>query len=405
MIQLERMAEKIHSVDPVSPDFDPLAPETLTSPHDLYKDMRQRCPVAHSDRWNGFWTLTKYEDVASVLADSKTFITSVQNVVPKVAYTGRRPPLHLDPPDHTPYRNALNPLFRPTLMTEWEPRVRKYARELLAPLIARGHGDICEEFSYRLPIFVLAEFFNVPVNEANQIREVGAKFNRALQNADDETVKQQSLMLYDFARSIVARRKAEPMDPMRDPTSALLATRVNGEPLPDEMIVGTIRQLLVVGIIAPTVVIGSIVVHLAEHIDLQNQLRANPKLIPAALEELLRLYSPYRGFARTATRDVEIRGRKINKGEPIALLFTSANRDEEVFPNADQFDIDRPNKHMAFGRGPHQCAGAPLARVELRIALEEILAQTKGFTVAGPIQMTRWPEFGPISVPIKISAA
>jgi cytochrome P450 len=399
------MAEKIHSVDPVSPDFDPLAPETLTSPHDLYKDMRQRCPVAHSDRWNGFWTLTKYEDVASVLADSKTFITSVQNVVPKVAYTGRRPPLHLDPPDHTPYRNALNPLFRPTLMTEWEPRVRKYARELLAPLIARGHGDICEEFSYRLPIFVLAEFFNVPVNEANQIREVGAKFNRALQNADDETVKQQSLMLYDFARSIVARRKAEPMDPMRDPTSALLATRVNGEPLPDEMIVGTIRQLLVVGIIAPTVVIGSIVVHLAEHIDLQNQLRANPKLIPAALEELLRLYSPYRGFARTATRDVEIRGRKINKGEPIALLFTSANRDEEVFPNADQFDIDRPNKHMAFGRGPHQCAGAPLARVELRIALEEILAQTKGFTVAGPIQMTRWPEFGPISVPIKISAA
>jgi cytochrome P450 len=399
------MAEKIHSVDPVSPDFDPLAPETLTSPHDLYKDMRQRCPVAHSDRWNGFWTLTKYEDVASVLADSKTFITSVQNVVPKVAYTGRRPPLHLDPPDHTPYRNALNPLFRPALMTEWEPRVRKYARELLAPLIARGHGDICEEFSYRLPIFVLAEFFNVPVNEANQIREVGAKFNRALQNADDETVKQQSLMLYDFARSIVARRKAEPMDPMRDPTSALLATRVNGEPLPDEMIVGTIRQLLVVGIIAPTVVIGSIVVHLAEHIDLQNQLRANPKLIPAALEELLRLYSPYRGFARTATRDVEIRGRKINKGEPIALLFTSANRDEEVFPNADQFDIDRPNKHMAFGRGPHQCAGAPLARVELRIALEEILAQTKGFTVAGPIQMTRWPEFGPISVPIKISAA
>jgi cytochrome P450 len=195
------------------------------------------------------------------------------------------------------------------------------------------------------------------------------------------------------------------MDPMRDPTSALLATRVNGEPLPDEMIVGTIRQLLVVGIIAPTVVIGSIVVHLAEHIDLQNQLRANPKLIPAALEELLRLYSPYRGFARTATRDVEIRGRKINKGEPIALLFTSANRDEEVFPNADQFDIDRPNKHMAFGRGPHQCAGAPLARVELRIALEEILAQTKGFAVAGPIQMTRWPEFGPISVPIKISAA
>jgi cytochrome P450 len=388
-----------------APDFDPLAPETLTSPHALYRELRQTCPVAYSDRWNGFWTLTKYDDVAAVLADSKTFITSVQNVVPKVAYTGRRPPLHLDPPEHTPYRNALNPLFRPAMMAEWEPRVRQYARELLAPIVARGHGDICEEFSYRLPIFVLAEFFNVPVDEAHLIREVGAKFNRALQNADDETVKQQSLLLYDFARNIVARRKAEPMDPLRDPTSALLAARVDSEPLPDEMIVGAIRQLLVVGIIAPTVVIGSMVVHLAANVELQDQLRRDPKLIPAAIEELLRLYSPYRGFARTATRDVEIGGRKIKRGEPIALLFTSANRDEDAFANADQFDITRPaNKHMAFGRGPHQCAGAPLARVELRIALEEILAQTGGFEVNGPLQMTRWPEYGPISVPIKMWA-
>jgi cytochrome P450 len=171
------------------------------------------------------------------------------------------------------------------------------------------------------------------------------------------------------------------------------------------MIVGAIRQLLVVGIIAPTVVIGSIVVHLADNVALQQQLRQEPKLIPAAIEELLRLYSPYRGFARTATQDVEIRGRKIKKGEPIALLFTSANRDESVFPNADQFDIGRPaNKHMAFGRGPHQCAGAPLARVELRIAIEEVLAQTQGFVVDGPVQMTRWPEYGPISVPIKLTA-
>src|SRR5688572_30293713 len=107
------MTEKSSTAEKRIADFDPLAPETLTSPHALYKEMRQKCPVAHSDRWNGFWTLTKYEDIAAVLGDSKTFITSVQNVVPKVAYTGRRPPLHLDPPDHTPYRNALNPLFRP----------------------------------------------------------------------------------------------------------------------------------------------------------------------------------------------------------------------------------------------------------------------------------------------------
>jgi cytochrome P450 len=192
------------------------------------------------------------------------------------------------------------------------------------------------------------------------------------------------------------------MSPTEDAASALLAARVDGEPLPDEMIVGTIRQVLVVGIIAPTVVIGSIAVHLSRDRALQDRLRKEPQSIPAAIEEFLRLYTPYRGFARTATRDVCIRGREIPAGEPIALVYASANRDEEVFPNAEEFQLDRPNMKdsVAFGRGPHMCLGASLARLELVIALEELLARTRGFHVSGDIVPTRFPEIGALRVPL-----
>jgi cytochrome P450 len=202
---------------------------------------------------------------------------------------------------------------------------------------------------------------------------------------------------------LIEKRKKCLEDPAIDPTSALLLAKdFDGNPLPDEMILGTIRQVLVVGIIAPSVTIGSFVIHLSRHQDLQQELREHPEKIPAALEELLRLYTPYRGFARTANKDVEIGGRVIRKDEPIALLYASANRDESVFEDAAEFRWDRARQdHLAFGRGAHNCAGAPLARLELRVFLEELLRMTSRFEVAGDIRATRWPEYGALSVPVK----
>jgi len=161
----------------------------------------------------------------------------------------------------------------------------------------------------------------------------------------------------------------------------------------------------VVGIIAPTVIIGSICIHLCRDQALQQQLRDHPEQIPAALEEFLRLYTPYRGFARTANKEVTVGGITIPEGEPIALNYCSANRDEAVFPQADTFQLNRPNinEHLAFGLGPHRCAGMPLARMELRIALEEILTGCNGFELAGDIKVTRFPEIGALSVPLTFS--
>jgi cytochrome P450 len=201
----------------------------------------------------------------------------------------------------------------------------------------------------------------------------------------------------------VADRKAHPRDPARDLTTALLAARPDGAPLPEEMIVGTLRQLVVASMGAMSVVIGSQVVYLAKHPDLQRLLRRESARIPEAIEELLRLYPPYRGFARTAVRDVTIRGRLIRKDEPIAMLFPSANRDADIFERPDEFDIGRkPNKHLAFGRGAHKCVAAAMARLELRIVLEELLARTESFGLEGEVRMASWLEFGPSVVPLHI---
>jgi cytochrome P450 len=386
-------------------DFDALAPETFDSPYAVYADLRARCPVAHSDAWGGFWALMTYDDVRMAAGDSARFVTSVQNVVPKVAFTGRRPPLHLDPPEHTPYRAALNPLFGAARMAAIEAPTRRIVIDLLEPLLARGEGDICADFSSHLPIRVFAHWMNIADDQAKVLSEVGRVYNIAVQANVDDVVKVASVQLYDMAKAVVEARRAQPLDPAIDATSALLATRYKGEPLPDAMIIGTIRQVLVVGIIAPTVMIGSIAVHLARDRALQDRLRAEPALIPAAVEEFLRLYTPYRGFARTAVDDVEIGGRAIPAGEPIALVYASANRDESKFKDADQFILDRPNigEHLAFGRGAHNCPGAPLARLQLRIALEELLGRTTGFDLNGEIRPTRFPEIGALSAPLRFT--
>ena len=388
-------------------DFDPTKKETFTSAHEEYKELRKNCPVAHSEAYDGFWALLKYEDVVNVLKDPHTFVTSVQNVVPKVSTTGRRPPLHLDPPEHTPYRRTLDPFFTKEKMAEIEPLVVKTTVDLLQPFIDAGGGDICTEFSHQLPGYVFAKFFNLSTELGMKIREVTKLYVKALNDVDKPTIQEKSLELYDIARTIIQMRKEEPMDPTKDVTSAFLARKYKGEFLPDELILGTIRQLIVVGMVAPVVFIGSMSVHLSQNPDIQDMLRNDSSLIPAAIEEYLRLFTPYRGFARTAKHDVTIRQRTIKKDEPIAVVFASANRDEDVFPNGDKFILNRPNikDHVAFGMGPHQSPGSPLARLMLATTLKELLARTKKIELNGEMTMTRFPEWGPVSVPLKVVSA
>jgi len=393
------MTEKSNHI----PDFDADVPEDFDTPHAMFKDLRQRCPVAYSDAMGGFWAVTKYDDIVRVLTDWETFTTRIQNVVPRVATTQRRPPLHLDPPHNTPYRNAITRLITPKKLAPWRAKIENMVDEFLEPLVEKGEGDICRDFSFILPIAILAEFFRLPDDNAKRIRIVGSEFNMALQERNDANVRKYSDELYGIARELIEDRKENPQDPDIDPISGLLAVRVDGEALPDDMILGALRQFLMVGIVAPTTFIASAVVHLARNPEHHTLLRENNELIPAAVEELLRLYTPYRGFARTATKDVQFGDKLVCEGDVVAAVFTSGNRDEDVFPNPEEFDLNRPRRDLlTFGRGPHSCPGAPLARLQLELAIEGIVNRIRRITINGPMTMTDWPEYGPLSVPVSL---
>ncbi|MBF9042258.1 cytochrome P450 [Rhodobacterales bacterium HKCCE4037] len=386
-----------HDFDAGIDDFDAV--------HGLFSELRSRCPVAHSNDLGGFWLFTRYEDVEHAISTPSEYTTAVQNVVPRVATTGRRPPLHLDPPEHTPYRRALTPLFRRERMDHWNTSIRGMARSLFSPLLAKGQFDVCRDFGYPLPAMVLAEFFGISAEDADRVRAIGNDFTIALETMDMEMIQKTSLVLYETAARLIEDRKANPRDPGVDPVSALLEMRHNGETLPEDGILGTVRQLLVVGIIAPTTFIGSMVIHLSRHPEHLALLRAEPDKIPAAVDELLRLYTPYRGFARTPVSDTTVCGREIKADEPVALAFTAANRDPEVFREPDTFRLDRQDEppHLAFGRGPHMCAGKGIAMVMITAALELFVEHVEAFEITGPVPMTTWPEYGPLSVPVNIT--
>ena len=228
-----------------------------------------------------------------------------------------------------------------------------------------------------------------------------------------------------YARDLMRDRKVNPRDPEEDPASSLLLEKdANGEPLSEEHLVGCLRQSLVVGVVAPPILIGSILVHLARDKALQQQLRASlspsstgtdavmedPAILPAAIEEFLRLYTPYRGFARTVSQPTDLHGRTIRPGEPITLHYSSANRDPDIFgDDADKFRLGRENikAHLGFGRGRHRCAGEALARMALAVVLETVLRQTKDFDIVDEvtIEYARMPEMGVISCHMKFVKA
>jgi cytochrome P450 len=285
---------------------------------------------------------------------------------------------------------------------------RRIARELMSKFVALGEADFVEVFASPLPAHVFAQWMGLTPAQTDVLWRTAKAYVKAWEAFDRESVAVAGEQLAQLARELIEERTRSPRDPLIDPTSSLLQERdQNGNPLPDQLLAGCVRQVLVVGLVAPPIVMGSIAVHLARDPALQAQLRNDLRLIPEAVEEFLRLYTPYRGFARTAREPVELHGRRIQPGEPIALVYASANRDETVFEAPNEFRLGRPNlrQHLAFGRGPHMCAGIPLARQQLRIALEELLVQTKSFELCGEIKMSGMPEIGPISVPLRVEPA
>lgn len=395
-----------HAPDNKRVDFDPQQREDFDSPHRDYKRMRHECPVAYSDAHGGFWALTRHADIVDAVTDPDLFITSKINVIPNMSLGERRPPLGKDPPEHTPYRRALDRTLRVARVRALEPTLHEHAAREMSRMIAAGSGDISTDFATIFPAWVAVEWLNLEPRHAKLLGQIAQLYNLAWRASDTDAVARTSAELYAIAEELVEDRVINPREPEADPASALLAEQTPFGPIPRAYIVATIRQALVVGLMAPPPLFGGICVHLCRDTALQDRLRSETELLPAAIEEFLRLYGPYRGFARTPTRDVTIHGRTIPKDEPVTMVYASANRDEAVFDDPDAFILGRPNitSHVSFGRGPHQCAGSALVRLEMRIFLQELLGRTQSFTLAGEMEMARLPELGPASTPVRFQA-
>lgn len=388
-------------------EWSPALDETFGSAHADYAELRKTNGFPWSSDFGGFWSALTYDDVTRIVQDDEGFITSVQNVVPAVPRKSPRPPLHIDPPKHGEYRTAIDRVLRRAQLKEKEGEFREAARRGIRELLQNPSPDAVRDFAAPFVIDCFAILIGAPSELMNRVRDIGIRYSFAIQDMDAAVIAECSDQLYDIARTIYRERLEAGADPDTDMVASLQAAADDPtNSITSESALATLRQLIVAGMGAPQAVIASSIVHLAMDQDLQTHLRQNLDEMPAAAEEFLRMHAPYRVFSRTATKDTQIHGRTVRAGEAVALIYPSANRDETVYDNPDEFVLRRAgNAHLTFGRGAHKCPAANMGRMEVAIALEELLKATEQFTLDGEVQMMNWLEYGPKAVPLSLTPA
>jgi cytochrome P450 len=382
-------------------DYDIFDPGFVRDPYAVWQDLRPHEPIAHSDRWGGSWMPTRYEDVAAIAHDTEHFSSREIIVTPAPQgydHSVGAPPITSDPPDHAWARRLILPAFSPRATERYEPGARALCKALIDGFIDRGRADAAGEYAQLLPPRLIAEVLGVDPELAPTFTEwVRGALEVGLTNPEVRLASREKI--HAFFWSQIEDRRAHPRD---DLISYLLAQTVDGQPLADSHVVGTCNLLLVAGIDTTWSSIGSALWHLAAHPEDRRRLVAEPELIPTAVEELLRAYAPVT-MARVVAQPVVVNGRQMQPGDRVLLPFPAANRDPEAFPDAERVVIDRAaNRHIAFGVGIHRCAGSNLARMEMRVAIEEWLKRIPEFSLADPAAVT-WAGGqvrGPRSIPV-----
>jgi cytochrome P450 len=369
-------------------DYDIFDPEYVLDPYPIWQDLRGECPVAHSDRWGGSHLPTRYEDVKAVAHDVEHFSSTEVTVTPPPADQApsniKAPPITSDPPEHHWARRLILPAFAPKAVERHEPYTRELCGRLIDGFLADGRTDAAANYAQQIPPRVIAHMLGIPETMSDEFTEwVRGVLELGL--ADPVVRLKYRDKIIEYFTQCVEERKAEPTD---DFITEMLQSEVDGAPVPDHHVIGTCNLLLIAGIDTTWSSIGSALWHLASHPEDTARLVAEPELMPNAVEELLRAYSPVT-MARIATDDTDIGGCPVMSGERVLLNFPGANRDPEMFERADEVVIDRQvNRHIAFGVGIHRCAGSNLARMEMLVALEEWLARIPEFRLADPSAVT-----------------
>ncbi|MEY4224361.1 MAG: hypothetical protein RIS33_1295 [Actinomycetota bacterium] len=381
-------------------DYDIFDPAYVSNPFAVWDELRDRCPIAHTDRWGGSWLPTKYEDVTRIARDIERFPSGGGiAVIPPVGLDGAPaggpgpgavpvlpygvPPISADPPLHTWTRRLILPWMSPQKTASYEPMTRALCDKLIDGFIGAGQADVAADYAQQIPVRVIAHILGVPPELSDTftgwVRDV-------LEFAYDPERRRRGVMgVVGFFQNALADRRVNPSD---DLISELLHTEVDGAPIDDSVIIGMCSLLLIAGVDTTWSAIGSSLWHLASHPEDRDRLVAQPELMDTAVEEFLRAYSPVT-MARRLLEDVEYEGCPMKAGERVLMNFPGANRDPDVFENADEVIIDRQiNRHVAFGAGIHRCAGSNLARMELRVAIETFIGRIPEFELIDPAAVT-----------------
>ncbi len=376
-----------------STDYDIFDSEYMKDPFPIWDELRGKCPVAHSERWGSSWMPTRYEDLFKIARDIEHFSSRDVLVAPSGPppegeeeldddrpealrdYQPSAPPITSDPPEHTWARRLLLPPFSAQAVARWEPETRELCGSLIDGFIDKGRADGGGDYAQQIPPRVIASMLGIPKDMAETFTAwVRGFLELGLTNADLQNETAREIFGYLWER--IEEHKEHPQD---DLISYLLASEVDGQPVADTHVLGTSFLLLLAGIDTTWNSIGSALWHLAQHPEDRVRLIAEPELMPVAVEELLRAYSPVT-MARYVASDVEYNGCKMSEGDKVLMNFPAANRDPAKFENPDQVIIDRAeNPHIAFGVGIHRCAGSNLARMEMRVSIEEWLKRIPDF--------------------------
>ncbi|MDX6745131.1 cytochrome P450 [Actinocorallia sp. A-T 12471] len=379
--------------------FDHLSPDLAATMPATMARMRELHPVARSEEHGGFWVVSGYDEALAVAQDWAAFSSAQGLNIPRAQLVVRNLPVEADPPEQRVYKRLINPYFTPAAVEPWAEATRALADRLIDSFIESGSCEFMNEFARPFPSLA---FFQLAINAPEEDLEKVAYMASKSSTPDDPESRECWQGLFAWIRDFTRARKDAP--PRGDVVDAVVRAEIDGRPITEQEIIGTVQLLVLGGLETTAGALGLMLDRFCADPSIPALLRERPELIPSASLELLRLDPSFVAVARTATRDVEVGGCPMKAGDRVLIHWASANRDVREFPDADSFDPARErNRHLSFGAGPHRCAGSNLARMNLRVALEQILTRMHDIRLADGAKvkyhrgLTRSPDTLPIT--------
>ena len=382
-------------------EYDHHAPDiTLENVHRSWDNLRAQCPIGRSDAYGGMWVVTGYAEAHEIFHDPETF-SSTPLIIPPFPQAMKMIPVETDPPDHFKYRTLVATPFSPRHAEKMVEPLRAIVNKLIDDFIETGECDVYETVATPYPTLMGTIMLGLPDSDAKLFEDWTHKIIH-MSATDFEVAGEAVIELYSYFYALLEDRRANPCGDMM---SLLAEAELDGEKLTDEELMGFCLLLLIASIDTSQKAIGSMLWQLGTHPELRDRLAGDPKLIPSAVEEFLRLWAPVQP-ARRATKDTQVCGVDFKEGDQILVLLGAANRDEREFPGAADNVPDRtPNRHLTFGTHIHRCLGSHIARLEMQVLLEELLRRIPDFELAdgAEVEWSKGQVQGVVKVPIRFT--